>query len=65
MSRKLVCRKCGGKHLTIKCGKEKKKSIFEEKTKKNSYKKKIMIEKRNNFIKVKISNLQMILQLKN
>ena len=58
MSRKLVCRKCGGKHLTIKCGKEKKKNIFEEKTKKNSYKKKNYDrKKRNNFTKVKISNL--------
>ena len=58
MSRKLVCRKCGGKHLTIKCGKENKKSIFEEKTKKNSYKKKNYDrKKKNNFTKVKISNL--------
>jgi len=38
---KLVCRKCGGGHLTIKCGKPKKKPVEVKKSshKKNSYKK--------------------------
>ena len=38
---KLICRKCGGGHLTIKCGKPKKKLVEVKKSshKKNSYKK--------------------------
>jgi len=30
-TKKLVCRKCGGEHLTIKCGKEAKPSVIENK----------------------------------
>ena len=30
-TKKLVCRKCGGEHLTIKCGKESKPSVVENK----------------------------------
>lgn len=30
-TKKLVCRKCGGEHLTIKCGKEVKPSVIENK----------------------------------
>ena len=70
---KLVCRKCGGNHLTIKCGKPKKTPIEVKKNsykkgsyKKGSYKKDDSKGRRNhrrnyddgiNKIKVKISNL--------
>jgi hypothetical protein len=30
MERKVICRKCGGPHFTIKCGKEKKEEIIEK-----------------------------------
>lgn len=63
MSSKLVCRKCGGSHLTIKCGKEKKKIILDndnkEKKQQKTFKNTNRITKHRNTkkINVKISNL--------
>jgi RNA recognition motif-containing protein len=67
MSTKLVCRKCQGNHLTIKCGKDKKKTNPSEKT--NN---KFVNKKNNKFINkkntkkycVKITNLPLDVTLK-
>jgi RNA recognition motif-containing protein len=68
MSTKLLCRKCQGNHLTIKCGKDKKKNNnYNEKKpyQKNNYDKKPYQKNNNRFINnkstkkhcVKVSNL--------
>lgn len=62
MSTKLICRKCQGNHLTIKCGKEKKKTPnYEEK--KNNYNTRNNRKPKEKFC-VKISNLPSDVTLK-
>lgn len=65
MSIKLVCRKCNGNHLTIKCGKEKKKSSVKENEKK-SYQKNNNFSNKRNTKKycIKISNLPLDITVK-
>lgn len=65
MSTKLVCRKCQGNHLTIKCGKEKKKETPKTQVKK-TYKSSSRTDRhkpKENFC-VKISNLPSDVTLK-
>jgi RNA recognition motif-containing protein len=58
MSSLIKCRKCGGPHVTLKCGKEKQPEIIPEVVEKprNQYKKDQYIDKRK-IVTVRISNL--------
>ena len=57
MESSLKCRKCGGKHLTIKCGKHNESDNKELNNRRNGESNNRRNEERKKFNKVKISNL--------
>jgi hypothetical protein len=50
MENKIICRKCGGNHFTIKCGKEKTETAINETTNQNSNNESELPGKKSNFI---------------